>query len=79
VGSGACFFGSTAARVLARTTIPVLALPPNAPDLLIPAEGSQSLPLRQILVAVDFSEAGMLAVRDAAELARRWGAATSHF
>lgn len=68
------FFGSTAARVLAHTAIPVLALPPNAPDLLSPTEEPHRLPVRQILVAIDFSEAGMLAVRDAAELAHRWGA-----
>jgi nucleotide-binding universal stress UspA family protein len=68
------FFGSTAARVLARTTIPVLALPPSAPDLLVPPDGQHHLPFHQILVAIDFSENGMLAVRDAAELAHRWGA-----
>jgi nucleotide-binding universal stress UspA family protein len=68
------FFGSTAARVLAQTTVPVLALPPNAPDLLVPPDGAHHLPFRQILVAIDFSENGMLAVRDAAELAHRWGA-----
>jgi nucleotide-binding universal stress UspA family protein len=68
------FFGSTAASVLAHTTIPVLALPPNAPDLLVPGEGPHHLPFHQILVAIDFSESGMLAVRDAAELAKRWGA-----
>lgn len=67
------FFGSTAARVLARTTTPVLALPPSAPDLLGPGEDGHGLPLQRILVAIDFSDAGMLAVRDAAELAKRWG------
>jgi nucleotide-binding universal stress UspA family protein len=68
------FFGSIAARVMARTTIPVLAIPPHAADLLTPGDGQHRLPLRQILVAVDFSESAMTAVRDAAELARRWGA-----
>jgi len=68
------FFGSVAARVLARTTVPVLALPPHAPDLLASTDPDHPLPLKQILVAVDFSESAMLAVRDAAEIARRWGA-----
>jgi nucleotide-binding universal stress UspA family protein len=68
------FFGSTAARVLAHTPIPVLALPPNAPNLLMAGDGPFRLPVHQILVAIDFSDAGLLAVRDAAELAHRWGA-----
>ncbi len=69
------FFGSIAAKVMAHTIIPVLAIPPHAIDLLTPRhDGAHGLPLRQILVAVDFSESAMIAVRDAAELARRWGA-----
>ncbi len=68
------FFGSVAARVLAHTTIPVLALPPHAVDILGAWTAGGRFPFRNILVAVDFSESGMLAVRDAAELARHWDA-----
>jgi len=68
------FFGSIAAKVMAHTSIPVLAIPPGVADLLTPRpDGERGLPLREILVAVDFSESAMLAVRDAAELALRWG------
>jgi nucleotide-binding universal stress UspA family protein len=66
------FFGSIAAKVMAHTSVPVLAIPPHAVDLLMPRAGEQGLPLRQILVAVDFSESAMMAVRDAAEIARHW-------
>jgi nucleotide-binding universal stress UspA family protein len=68
------FFGSVAARVLAQTDVPVLALPPFAPDLLSPADESHPLPVHHMLVAVDFSDTTMIAVREAADLARRWGA-----
>lgn len=68
------FFGSVAARVLAQTEVPVLALPPFAPDLLISTDASHPLPVRHMLVAVDFSDTTMIAVREAADLARRWGA-----
>jgi nucleotide-binding universal stress UspA family protein len=67
------FFGSVAARVLAQAEVPVLALPPLAQDLLAPADDLHPLPLRHMLVAVDFSDTTMLAVREAADLARRWG------
>ncbi len=67
------FFGSVAARVLAQTEVPVLALPPFAQDLLSPVDDSHPLPLRHMLVAVDFSDTTMLAVREAADLAHRWG------
>jgi nucleotide-binding universal stress UspA family protein len=71
------FFGSIAARVLAQTDVPVLALPPSAPDLLLSTDAgtpSPALPLHHMLVAVDFSDTTMIAVREAADLARRWGA-----
>jgi nucleotide-binding universal stress UspA family protein len=57
------FFGSVAARVLAQTEVPVLAIPPFARD-----------PIRHMLVAVDVSDTTMMVVREAADLARRWGA-----
>jgi nucleotide-binding universal stress UspA family protein len=68
------FFGSVAARVMARTTVPVLALPPHAVDLLGAWASAGRFPFTHLLVAVDFSESGMLAVRDAAALSRHWGA-----
>jgi nucleotide-binding universal stress UspA family protein len=67
------FFGSVAARVLAQTEVPVLALPPFAQDLLSPVGDPHPLPLHHMLVAVDFSDTSMIAVREAADLARRWG------
>jgi nucleotide-binding universal stress UspA family protein len=66
------FVGSVAARVLAETEVPVLALPPLTQDLLESTEANR-LPMHHILVAVDFSDTTMIAVREAAELARRWG------
>jgi nucleotide-binding universal stress UspA family protein len=68
------FFGSVAARVLAQTEVPVLALPPLTSDLLLSMDETHRLPLHHILVAVDFSDTTMIAVREAADLARRWGA-----
>jgi nucleotide-binding universal stress UspA family protein len=68
------FFGSVAAKVLAQTAVPVLALPPFAPDLLLGGDESHPLPLRHMLVAVDFSDTTMIAVREATDLARRWHA-----
>jgi nucleotide-binding universal stress UspA family protein len=66
------FFGSTAAKVLAQTAMPVLALPPEPSEADgVPALGP-FLPLRRLLVAVDFTESCMNAVRQAAVLARRW-------
>jgi nucleotide-binding universal stress UspA family protein len=69
------FFGSTAARVLSHTSVPVLALPPNTEDLLTAAESQHRLAFRRILVAIDFTESGLRALRDASLMARRWGAA----
>jgi nucleotide-binding universal stress UspA family protein len=66
------FFGSTAARVLAQSGVPVLALPPEAREPGDPAAPMPLLPLTRLLVAVDFTESCMKAVREAAVLARRW-------
>jgi nucleotide-binding universal stress UspA family protein len=67
-------FGSVAARVLAQTEVPVLALPPLADDLLTSTDAAHPLPLHHFLVAVDFSDTTLIAVMEAADLARRWGA-----
>jgi nucleotide-binding universal stress UspA family protein len=54
-------FGSTAARVISRATMPVLALPPRA-----------RLDVHRMLVAVDFTTECMHAIKQAASLASRW-------
>jgi nucleotide-binding universal stress UspA family protein len=75
------FFGSTAARVIARATTPVLALSPHAPAPVTSAAepsaeasaaGIAPLTLRRILVAVDFTTECMKAIKEAAALATRW-------
>lgn len=65
------FFGSTAARVIRRTTTPVIAIPPRA---LHPAASPSAAPLEvhRLLVAVDFNTEGKHAIREAAALASRW-------
>jgi nucleotide-binding universal stress UspA family protein len=68
------FFGSVAARVLAQTEVPVLALPPFSADLLLATDDLHPHPVRHMLVAVDFSDTTMIAVKEAADLAHRWGA-----
>jgi nucleotide-binding universal stress UspA family protein len=73
-GARRLFFGSVAARVLAQTEVPVLALPPYSADLLLATDDLHPHPVRHMLVAVDFSDTTMIAVREAADLARRWGA-----
>jgi nucleotide-binding universal stress UspA family protein len=74
------FFGSTAARVIAKATMPVLALPPHAltpvASVAGPSEpsaaGAPPLALHRILVAVDFTTECMKAIKEAAVLATRW-------
>jgi nucleotide-binding universal stress UspA family protein len=60
--------GSATERVLRRTHVPVLAVPPTA------GEPTASLDLRRIVVATDFSDASGHAVRAAAGLAKDFGA-----
>jgi nucleotide-binding universal stress UspA family protein len=75
------FFGSTAARVIARATMPVLALPPHEltsatsaaePSAANASAGTVPLPLHRVLVAVDFTAECMKAIKEAAALASRW-------
>jgi len=62
--------GSTTERVLRRTRTPVLAVTPHAP-CPVPADAAGvRLDLRRILAATDFSDASLIAVRAAADLAR---------
>jgi nucleotide-binding universal stress UspA family protein len=67
------FFGSTAARVIAKATLPVLALPPAA-AMPTPCEPPAEAPLaiHRLLVAVDFTTECMKAIKEAATLASRW-------
>ena len=62
--------GSTTSRMLRRTTVPVLAVPPSSSD---PNAGRLSV--ANILVATDFSEPATAAVTAAATLARDLSAA----
>jgi nucleotide-binding universal stress UspA family protein len=80
------FFGSTAARVIAKATTPVMALPPHAltpvtsvaePSAQTSAveastAGKAPLTLHRVLVAVDFTTECMKAIKEAAALATRW-------
>jgi universal stress protein A len=71
------FFGSTAARVIAKATTPVLAIPPQALESGASASAAAAAPLafHRLLVAVDFTAECMHAIRQAAALASRWNLA----
>jgi nucleotide-binding universal stress UspA family protein len=58
--------GSVAERVVRHAPCPVLTVPPKAPD----AAGHEPIRYRRILCAVDFSEASLEALSEAAALAR---------
>jgi universal stress protein A len=70
------FFGSTAARVISKASVPVLAIPPHAlqPGASQPGTSPSIAPLaiHRLLVAVDFTTECMHAIREAAALASRW-------
>jgi universal stress protein A len=75
------FFGSTAARVISKATVPVLAIPPHALQPGAPRSGALQpgaspsiapLAIHRLLVAVDFTTECMHAIREAAALASRW-------
>jgi nucleotide-binding universal stress UspA family protein len=68
------FFGSTAARVIGKASMPVLAIPPRAQQ---PGVSTSAAPLaiHRLLVAVDFTTECMHAIREAAALASRWNLA----
>lgn len=63
--------GSTAERVLRKTRIPVLAVPPLTANVAIVDAGGARLELRRILVATDFSDTAAAAVEWAASLAKQ--------
>jgi nucleotide-binding universal stress UspA family protein len=70
------FFGSTAARVIGKATVPVLAIPPRTvvARAALPGAAGPLAPLaiHRVLVAVDFTTECMHAIREAAALASRW-------
>jgi nucleotide-binding universal stress UspA family protein len=68
------FFGSTAARVISKATMPVLAIPPHVPESGVSSAGAP-LAIHRVLVAVDFTTECMHAIREAAALASRWNLA----
>lgn len=71
-GARKLFFGSTAARVLAKSTKPVLTVPSDGFDPTL-REESPAFGLTRIVVAVNFTEAALHAIEPAADLARKWG------
>ena len=69
------FFGSTAARVISKATMPVLAIPPRALQENIALPAASPIPIHRLLVAVDFTTECMHAIREAAALAAHWNVA----
>jgi nucleotide-binding universal stress UspA family protein len=65
--------GSTTERLLRRTDIPVLAVPPpsSAPDA---EPGGRDFAISHLLAATDFSESSVAAAKAAVELSVRWSA-----
>jgi nucleotide-binding universal stress UspA family protein len=71
-GARKLFFGSTAARVLAKSTRPVLSVPSDGFDPALRG-ASPAFGLTRIVVAVNFTEVALHAIEPAADLARKWG------
>ncbi len=70
-GARKLFFGSTTARVLAQTAVPVLAVPPALPE----ASRMSTWPGRRIVAAIDLGSGAGADVETATALARWFGAA----
>ena len=64
--------GSTTERVLRRTRVPLLTVPPAGRSIVLDASGPR-FAIKSILVATDFSEASTDAVQSAARLAQGFG------
>ena len=71
-GARKLFFGSTTARVLAQTAVPVLAVPPALPGVSLKSMKS-TWPGRRILAAIDLGPRASADVETAAALARWFG------
>jgi nucleotide-binding universal stress UspA family protein len=69
-GASKLFFGSTTERVLRRTRIPVLAVPPHGPR----ATGKGHWPGKQILAAIELGPRASRQASAAADVARWFGA-----
>ena len=65
--------GSTTERMLRRTTLPVLAVPPSAPDAGDKSAPPRSWPGPAIMVPVDLRDESQRDVRDAEKIARAFG------
>jgi nucleotide-binding universal stress UspA family protein len=65
--------GSTTERMLRRTSVPVLAVPPSAPSAGEHPSPPPSWPGPAILVPVDLRDESQRDVRDAAKIAREFG------
>jgi nucleotide-binding universal stress UspA family protein len=65
--------GSTTERLLRRTDVPVLVVPPAGDDSAI-SRADGRLELSQVLAATDFSESSIAAVRTAVDLAAQFSA-----
>jgi nucleotide-binding universal stress UspA family protein len=72
-GASRVFFGSTVARVLRETSVPVLAIGPGSRGLVEDDADGPALHVDRIVVGVDFSEMTPHTVHTAALLAGRWG------
>jgi nucleotide-binding universal stress UspA family protein len=64
--------GSTTERLLRRTNIPVLAVPPPGEPGIEPSHAR--FEISHILAATDFSESSVAAAQSAVELSQRWSA-----
>jgi nucleotide-binding universal stress UspA family protein len=72
-GAARVFFGSTVARILRETAVPVLAIGPGSRGLVEEHPDGPTLHVDRIVVGVDFSEMTPHTVHAAALLAGRWG------
>jgi nucleotide-binding universal stress UspA family protein len=73
-GASRVFFGSTFARVLRQTALPVLAIGSGSGTLVDEAHEGPRLRVSRIVAGVDFGDMTGHTVREAAQLAARFGA-----
>jgi nucleotide-binding universal stress UspA family protein len=74
-GARKWLLGSTTERLLRRTDVPVLVVPPPGSDSVI-ARAGETLELSSILAATDFSEPSIVAITTAVDLASQFSATT---
>jgi nucleotide-binding universal stress UspA family protein len=67
--------GSTTERVLRRTHVPVLAVPSGSHETDVAQASRSAFDIVRILAATDFSEASVVAIKYAVQLADRFSAA----